>query len=131
MSECPARPDTAAPTRLAYNVRYPMPLQILSRRSSMSIPRTAPFGSWRSPITSDLIVAESISILDVLLDEETVYWLEGRPREGGRCVLVRRNPDGTTVDVNPSPVNVRTRVHEYGGGAAVVRNGTAYYTNFA
>lgn len=96
----------------------------------MTNPTTAPFGSWASPLTSDLIVAASISLLDVLLDGEDVYWVEGRPQEGGRYVLVHRLPDGTTVDVNPPQFNARTRVHEYGGGAAVVRHGVVYASNF-
>ncbi|HEY7424020.1 MAG TPA: prolyl oligopeptidase family serine peptidase [Gemmataceae bacterium] len=92
---------------------------------------TAPYGSWASPITSDRIVQESISLLDILLDGEDVYWIEGRPQEGGRYVLVRRRPNGATTDVNSPPFNARTRVHEYGGGSAVVRNGVAYVSNFA
>lgn len=74
----------------------------------------APFGSWKSPITSDLIVAETIGLGGVMLDGEDVYWLEMRPREGGRYVLVRYTPDGLTQDVTPPPFNVYTRVHEYG-----------------
>jgi len=74
-------------------------------------------------------VQDSISILDVLLDGDDVYWLEGRPREGGRSVLVRRNADGSTTDVNPAPLNARSRVHEYGGGAVCVADGTVYFSN--
>src|SRR4051812_25513246 len=94
-------------------------------------PQTAPYGSWRSPITSDLIVAESIALQDVLLDGDDVYWVEGRPLEGGRHVLVRRAPAGQVADVPPAGLNVRTRAHEYGGGAALVVGGTAYFSNFA
>lgn len=90
----------------------------------------APFGSWKSPISSELIVAETISVGAPTLDGADVYWLEGRPREGGRQVLVRRAPDGSTADVTPAPFNVRSRVHEYGGGAYTVTNGTAYFVNF-
>jgi dipeptidyl aminopeptidase/acylaminoacyl peptidase len=98
----------------------------------MANPTTAPYGSWISPITSDLIVRASISLGDVLLDGGDVYWLEGRPQEGGRYVLVRLRPDGSAVDVSPAaPFNVRTRVHEYGGGAAVLSGGTAYVSEFA
>jgi dipeptidyl aminopeptidase/acylaminoacyl peptidase len=97
----------------------------------MPATHTAPYGSWRSPITSDLIVAESFSLLDVLLDGDDVYWLEGRPREAGRYVLVRRGGDGRTEDVNPAPFNARTRVHEYGGGAAAGAGGVVYSSNFA
>jgi dipeptidyl aminopeptidase/acylaminoacyl peptidase len=90
---------------------------------------TAPYGSWRSPITSERIVAEAVSLADVLLDGGDVYWVEGRPREGGRYVLVRAAPGGPE-DVSPAPFNVRTTVHEYGGGAATVTGGTAYCSHF-
>jgi dipeptidyl aminopeptidase/acylaminoacyl peptidase len=91
---------------------------------------TAPYGSWKSPITSDLIVAQSISLLEVRLDGEQVYWLEGRPQEQGRYVVVRGGTDGST-DITPPPFNARTRVHEYGGGSWTVQDGTVYFSNFA
>jgi dipeptidyl aminopeptidase/acylaminoacyl peptidase len=97
----------------------------------MSVPQTAPYGSWRSPITSDLIVQDSIGLTDVLLDGDDIYWIEGRPREAGRNVLVRQSPDGQVADVTPAQFNVRSRVHEYGGGAARVVNGTVYFSHFA
>jgi hypothetical protein len=93
--------------------------------------KTAPYGSWKSPITSDLIVAQSISLSDVRLDGGQTYWLEGRPQEQGRSVVVRADADGRRIDVTPAPSNVRTRVHEYGGGAWTVWDGTIYFSNFA
>ena len=96
----------------------------------MSNQNIAPFGSWKSPITSDLIVAESIGLGGVVYDDQDIYWLEGRPSEGGRSVLVRRTQEGTVKDVTPHPYNVRTRVHEYGGGAFLVTKGTVYFSNF-
>ncbi|MBN1247793.1 MAG: S9 family peptidase, partial [Anaerolineae bacterium] len=90
-----------------------------------------PYGTWSSPITSDLIVSGSISLGSSLLDGETLYWLEGRPKEGGRYVIVRRDPDDTIRDVNPAPYNARTRVHEYGGGAVVVDGGIVVFSNYA
>ena len=92
---------------------------------------TVPYGSWKSPITSDLIVAESIKLDQPCLDGRDIYWLEMRPSEGGRNVLVRRSPDGKTQDMTPTPYNVRTRVHEYGGGSYLVRNGEIYFSNFS
>ena len=91
--------------------------------------KTSPYGSWKSPITSDLIVQDSISILDVLMDGDAVYWLEGRPREAGRYVLVRQDANGSAKDLTPAPFNVRTRVHEYGGGSVCVVDGVAYFSN--
>ena len=96
----------------------------------MNSRKVAPYGSWRSPITSDLIVAESIGIGEIRLDGDDIYWTEMRPSEGGRNVVVRRGPDGETADVTPQPFNVRTRVHEYGGGAFLVSNGVVYFSNF-
>ncbi|MDY7007088.1 MAG: S9 family peptidase [Cyanobacteriota bacterium] len=91
----------------------------------------APYGSWKSPITADLIVAGTIGLSSLAIDGEDVYWIEGRPSEGGRNVIVRNTPDGQTTDFTPLPFNVRTRVHEYGGGAFLVTDGTIYFSNFA
>ena len=91
----------------------------------------APYGSWKSPITSSLIVAGTIGLSEVVLDGKDVYWLEARPQEGGRVVIVRHTPDGHTQDMTPAPFNVRTRVHEYGGASYTVHNGIVYFTNFA
>jgi dipeptidyl aminopeptidase/acylaminoacyl peptidase len=97
----------------------------------MTAPQTAPYGSWKSPLTSDLIVAGTVSLEQVVLDGEEIYWVEGRPAEAGRYVIVRRTPDGRTADVNPAPFNARTRVHEYGGGSYTVADGTVFFANFA
>jgi len=92
--------------------------------------RTAPYGSWKSPITSDLIVSRTVGLSSPSVDGDDIYWLESRPNEGGRSVLVRLDSGGTKHDVTPAPFNVRTRVHEYGGGAWVVDRGTALFCNF-
>ena len=97
----------------------------------MAEPRIAPYGSWKSPITSERIVAGTIGLEQVALDGKDIYWIETRPLEGGRHVIVRRTPDGATRDVTPPGYNARTRVHEYGGGAYAVRNGVVVFSNFA
>ncbi|OWJ67364.1 S9 family peptidase [Inquilinus limosus] len=91
--------------------------------------RIAPYGFWRSPITSDLIVAQSIGLSEVRLDGDAIWWLEGRPQEGGRSVLMRRAPDGAVAEISPPDFNIRTRVHEYGGGAWTVADGTVFFSN--
>ena len=93
--------------------------------------KTASYGSWKSPITSELIVAQSIALSDVRLDNGRVYWLEGRPQEQGRQVVVREGSEGQAADITPKPFNARTRVHEYGGGAWLADNGTVYFSHFA
>jgi len=97
----------------------------------MAEKRVAPYGTWASPITSDAIVAGTINLAELTTDGADIYWAEGRPTEGGRYVVVRRTPDGQTQDVTPAPYNVRTRVHEYGGGAFLVADGIVYFSNFA
>src|ERR671939_380114 len=96
----------------------------------MSDKKTAPYGSWKSPITSDLIVSASVGLTQVELDGEDVYWVEVRPTEGGRSCVVRRTPDGQISDVTPQGFNSRTRVHEYGGGDYAVEGGTVVSSNF-
>jgi len=96
----------------------------------MSQPRIAPYGSWKSPITSDLIVSETIGLGAITPDGIDIYWIEVRLKEGGRYVVVRRTPDGRPTDVTPPPFNVRTRVHEYGGAAYQVLNGVIFFSNF-
>src|SRR6266699_6800370 len=96
----------------------------------MPVAETLPYGAWRSPITSDLIVGETIGLGEILVDGGDIYWIEGRPREGGRNVVVRRKPDGSIEDITPAPFSARSRVHEYGGGAAMVQGGVVFFTNF-
>jgi len=88
------------------------------------------YGSWISPITSDLIVSETVRLGQVVLDDESTYWTEGRPQEGGRNVIVCCTADGKINDVTPEPFNVRSRIHEYGGGAFAVVDKTVYFSNY-
>ena len=94
-------------------------------------PTVSPYGSWRSPITTDLIVSETIRLGNIALDGDNVYWLEMRPAEKGRYVLVRSHSGAQAEEVLPTDTNVRTRVHEYGGSPYAVHEGTIVYCNFA
>src|SRR3989304_4321274 len=75
------------------------------RGERMIKPQVAPYGSWRSPITSDIIASGTIRLEQVVLD-------------------------GEIADITPSPFNAKTRVHEYGGGAFTVYNGKVIFSNF-
>ena len=94
-------------------------------------PTVAPFGNWASPIRIDDVVRDDIGLGEPRLDGDDIYWLEARPSESGRRVLIRCAMDGSVVDVTPPPFNVRTRVHEYGGGSYVVDGGVAVFSNFS
>ena len=97
----------------------------------MVMPTIAPYGSWKSPITADLIVQDAVRLGAVQLDGDDVYWVEMRPADGARNVIVRRTPDGAARDVTDAPFNVRTRVHEYGGLCFWVAAGVVWFANFA
>ena len=90
-----------------------------------------PYGSWPSPLSAQSVTAGGLRLDQVQLDGEDVYWLEGRASEGGRNVIVKRSPSGDITDVTPAGFNVRSRVHEYGGGAYTVHRGTVFFSNFA
>jgi dipeptidyl aminopeptidase/acylaminoacyl peptidase len=94
-------------------------------------PIVAPFGSWRSPITAQMLVEKSVRFYDVSLDGETLYWSESRPEEQGRYAICRRTPDGVVDDVLPPPFSARTLANEYGGGAFLASNGVVYFSSYA
>jgi dipeptidyl aminopeptidase/acylaminoacyl peptidase len=90
----------------------------------------APSGSWQSPITVDLLTGDAVSLGSVDASERGIYWTESRPREKGRTALVFRPHGGAAVDVVPEGFNVRTRVHEYGGGAYWRHGDTVWCSSF-
>ena len=90
----------------------------------------APYGSWRSSITVDALLAERVFASEPRLDGSTIAWLEDRPGEGGRGVVVRTTADGGFEELTPREANVRDGVHEYGGGAWAIHEGTVYHSDF-
>ena len=90
----------------------------------------APFGSWESPIGAADTVADIVRFSDIQYDDGTLYWLESRPSEQGRTVLLRRSSDGTEKELLSDTANVRTLVHEYGGAAYLACDGEITYSEF-
>src|SRR5262249_40950160 len=80
----------------------------------------APFGAWRSPLSAERVAAASLGLGCLAVDGDAIWWIEGRPAEQGRAVLVSWRPGTEPRDAIPPPWNARTRVHEYGGGARVL-----------
>jgi len=89
-----------------------------------------PYGLWPSPIGAEVVAAGAIPLSQVAVSGADTYWLEGRPSEGGRTTLLRRR-GADVAELTPAPFNVRTRVHEYGGGACHVAGGSEFFSNFA
>ncbi|HUP53938.1 MAG TPA: prolyl oligopeptidase family serine peptidase [Methylomirabilota bacterium] len=92
-------------------------------------PPRLPYGAWPSPIRIDDLLGDTVRLGEPWIDGDEIYWIEGRPAEAGRSVLVRRAADGTVADITPAPFDVRSRVHEYGGGAYTVAGGTVVFSN--
>src|SRR3954469_21633048 len=90
----------------------------------------SPYGSWNSPITSDLIVQGTIPLVNVSFDGQDLYFSEARPSEAGRNTIMRKTLDGKIVELTPAPYNVRTRVHEYGGAPYFIHESNLYFSNF-
>ncbi len=95
------------------------------------MPSTAPYGTWSSELTPDLVFQAATGLTELRRDGDRLTWLELRAAEGGRQVIVQRTPDGTRTELIPDDANARSRVHEYGGGAYLVVDGTAWYCGFA
>ncbi|MBT8127627.1 MAG: DUF829 domain-containing protein [Gammaproteobacteria bacterium] len=91
---------------------------------------TAPYGSWKSPITSQLIASQTVALDQVRIFNGSLYWLERRPEEAGRTVVVRFSRN-TRSDMLPPPFNARSRVHEYGGGVYCVCQPGVFFVNDA
>ena len=86
---------------------------------------TKPYGTWESLITSEMLVGGAVRLGEIVTDGDDVWCAESRPDEGGRTVIVRNGKDQTD-----KKTNVRTLVHEYGGSAWWVRNGTLVYSQY-
>jgi dipeptidyl aminopeptidase/acylaminoacyl peptidase len=97
----------------------------------MSEPREAPYGTWSSPIGAAMLATAGLSFSEATLEDGVAYWLELRPAEEGRTVVVKGGPFSSPVDVTPEGFDVRSMAHEYGGGAACVHRGTVFFSNFA
>jgi len=89
-----------------------------------------PYGLWETDITPEKVFSDIVILSETRAVGNMTYWLELRPWEGGRIVLVRREQDGVQKDITPEGFNVRTRVHEYGGGAFTIYKDFLYFVNF-
>jgi dipeptidyl aminopeptidase/acylaminoacyl peptidase len=93
--------------------------------------KQAPYGTWHSPLAATDLAGSAISLNYLQVSEGVPYWVESRPTEGGRCVVVTSAAGGAVREVTPPGFNVRTRIHEYGGTPYFMSHGTVYFCNFA
>ena len=95
------------------------------------IAKVSPYGSWKSPICSKDVASETLRLSQPQFDGPDLYWLEGRPSEGGIQTLVCKTPDGHIFDVSPSGFNVRSSVNEYGGAPFLAKDKKIFLSNYA
>ncbi|GJN00333.1 hypothetical protein PR202_ga17757 [Eleusine coracana subsp. coracana] len=92
-------------------------------------PSAAPYGSWRSPITADVVSGAERRLGGIALaGDGRLLWIEGRPEEKGRMVIVKE--DDKPVDVIPQEFAARTLAQEYGGGAFAVNKDVVVFSNY-
>jgi dipeptidyl aminopeptidase/acylaminoacyl peptidase len=104
-----------------------LPLLAFGLSMSNTIKQQAPYGSWQSPISAHMVAESSVAFQEIALVNDTLYWLEARPSEGGRVALVSWNEKEGEKELLPKEYSVRTRVHEYGGGALLVTKNGIYF----
>lgn len=97
----------------------------------MNKARSAPCGSWQSPLSAEIASGKSLRLTQPLAHAGWTYWIESRPAEQGRCVLMRGKPDQPPQSLLPAPFSAHSRVHEYGGGAFAVQNDSIAFVNDA
>ena len=88
------------------------------------------YGSWASEISPQKIVEGGLIFSEIRTNDSNIYFLEGRPSESGRYVIVKQNSDGTTEDIFTQNYNSRNAVHEYGGGSYAVGKQNLYFSNW-
>lgn len=89
-------------------------------------------GTWPSPVSAAHIAAGSKPLSSLRIDGARIHWLQGLPEEGGRVAAMVATPGAAPSRMlTEAPLNVRTRVHEYGEGAYAVAGGVMYFSNFA
>ncbi len=95
----------------------------------MTTKQVLPYGSWPSTITSEALTQGLSQLNEPKLVNGACYWLESSPENKGRTAIMCKDAQGDIYTITPSSINVRTRIHEYGGGSYLIHNGYAYFTN--
>lgn len=97
----------------------------------MTSPRNAPYGSWHSPISAEMLAGSAIKLSQTFIDSNRAYWIESRAAEKGRSVIVSSDFSGANLEEITTPeYNVRSAVHEYGGGQAIIEKGNVFFSHF-
>ena len=91
--------------------------------------KVSPYGSWSSSLSLDQMVEDVVRLAEPAVDGSALYWIETRPLERGRSVLVSCAPGEEQTDITPMDYSVRSRAHEYGGGSYLARGDRVWFVN--
>jgi hypothetical protein len=94
-------------------------------------PQVAPYGSWASPLSAEALSGARVNLGDLRSERGRLYWTQTVPAAGGISALFSMSGDAPAMPVTADGINVRTRVHEYGGAPYVVVGDTVYYSQFS
>lgn len=87
---------------------------------------TSSYGNWQSPLSAKQVIATANTPVDLTIDQGQLYWLELRPNENSRLTLLTLQ-DNKPLELTPAPINVRSRVHEYGGNGYLILENQLYF----
>lgn len=90
--------------------------------------QSSPYGSWKSTLTAERLADKGVRFGHMVVDGDDLYWLEVRASEQGRGVLIKCDSLGNRTEVLPKNISVRTKVHEYGSGDFIVKQGVVYFS---
>ena len=85
-----------------------------------------------APLSAAAAVGATPALKEPRFAAGQLYWLEQRPQERGRSTLLCRPagaPQAEPVELTPAPWNLRSRIHEYGGGAAAIAGRHAVFVD--
>ena len=95
----------------------------------MNQPLVAPYGTWKSPVSLEMVAHGTVNLLRIVLDGPDTYWAEVRPADDGRTVIVKRSPDDEVRDILPPGFSSVSMVNEYGTRSFTVSDGVVYFSN--
>lgn len=87
------------------------------------------YGVWPSRLSAADVAGASVRLSGLASTPAGAIWVEQRPSERGRCVIVGTYAGGMVRDLLPPPYSARSRVHEYGGGAVLAAGEHVFFVN--
>ncbi len=93
--------------------------------------KNSPYGSWKSKITTEMVAQAGVSYQEILLDDNTPYWVAMLPDQNATYAIFGLDKSGNKKSRLPSGFSARSLVYSYGGGSATVHKGTFFFTNYS